>query len=196
MKKALLITLVTIFWASCAQAQPPHPQTSMKDVPPPPQRGLHGPQERGPKQGHRGLELKDLDRIREHLDLQPEQVDAMRELLFESGKERLTREGKVRVLEFTIRALMMEDEPSLHELRELHEELSLQKAAIGWSRIEAEFAMKGILSPEQQRKLRTRPRHQRPNRPQHPRAHAERPFPGPPNQHTGPGSHPPDPPKF
>jgi Spy/CpxP family protein refolding chaperone len=183
MKKTLMIALITLFWVSCANAQPPQDETSMRDGPPrPPTRERHGPENRGPQQGHPSLQLQDLDRLTIQLELEPEQVDAMRGLLFESGKARLTREGKIRVLEFTIRAMMMEEQPSLQELREHHEELVREQAAVGWSRLETELKMKEILSPEQQRKLRTRPPEGRPDGPQRRRAQGERRFPGPPGE--------------
>lgn len=151
MRNTIILFLATLLLAN---AQPPAEQTSMRDGPP------HPPphQKARAQRGQQGLELKDLDRLSKQLELSPEQESQLRELLFESGKAKLTRQGKVKVLEFTLQAMLMEEQPNLRELREIHEEMSRERAALGWERLETQLKLKGILTPEQQRKLRTRPR--------------------------------------
>lgn len=148
MKKLFPLILLTLFSVGQLSAQPPEPELSMRK----------GPHSKGERPDHRGkkppLQLRDLDRLVKQLELQPEQVEALRGILFESGKERLTREGNVKVLEFTMKALLMDENPNTRELRELHEEIYREKSAMAWKRVETELQLKQVLTPEQQRKLR------------------------------------------
>ena len=122
-------------------------------------RGPHpGPPGRGPG-GERPeppgpLRLADLDRLVEPLGLMPDQIEKMRSILLETGKESLTREGRIKVLDFTIKAELMAEVVNTQEIRGLHEELFRQKSAAAWAQLEAEMAIKEVLTLEQARKYR------------------------------------------
>lgn len=100
------------------------------------------------------MRLPDLDRLVEPLQLDTDQVERLRQILMESGRESLTREGRIKALDFTIKAKLMAEEVSLREIRELHEELFREKAAGAWAQLEAEMAIREVLTPEQARKYR------------------------------------------
>lgn len=166
MKKSCCLTVFLLLLGSWAQAQPRPEEMSMRGRPGPPHRGPGGerPGPPGP------LRLADLDRLVEPLGLNPEQIERMRSILLDTGKESLIREGRIKVLDFTIKAELMAEEVNTQEIRGLHEELFRQKSAAAWADLEAEMAFKEVLTPEQARKYRLQ-RHRPQGPPPHPRLH-------------------------
>ena len=149
MKKSCCLMFLLLLLGAAAQAQPE--EMSMRGREGPPHRGPGG-ERPGP---HGPLRLADLDRLVEPLGLDPEQMEKMRLILLETGKESLIREGRIKVLDFTIKAELMAEEVNNQEIRALHEELFRQKSAAAWAQLEAEMAIKKVLTPEQARKYRS-----------------------------------------
>ena len=177
MKSTLFAILLTLFCFSQVYAQPP--EVSRRPGPRMEHRGRQGP-----PAGNRELRLNDLDRLVKPLELQPDQVSVMRDLLFEAGRVEIRHQNEIRLLDFTIQARMMEEAPDRQELKKLHQERAEHQAAIGWSKLETQLELKTILTAEQQQKLRTRPRPTRPPGPpgrEGPHRRAEMPEP------SGPG---------
>lgn len=142
----MLVALGTLLvWA-----QPPEKGSTMKPPRPP-----HGPPGLRPP-GPPHLSLHHLDKMREPLELDESQYQALKKLIVDSKREHIKTMGELHLLRFEMMTLMHEAQPDATKVKALFEQVSGLEKELHWNRLEMMLAAKKVLSEEQQRKLRAR----------------------------------------
>jgi len=111
-------------------------------------------------QGHRGrasalLALLDNDRVKAYLNLTDPQVDRLRQIAVESEKVAVKSRADVEVREIELRELLRADKPDREAIMKKVDELSSLRGDLMKQRVEALLSAKSVLTPEQQKKIRS-----------------------------------------
>ena len=103
----------------------------------------------------RVLALLDNDRVKAALNLTETQTSGLRELAVETEKATVKKEADVEVRGIELREMLRADQPDHDAVVKKIEEVSALRADLMKQRIEALLKAKSILTPEQQKKIRT-----------------------------------------
>lgn len=112
------------------------------------------------RQGHRGrgaglLALLDNPRVKAYLNLTDPQVDQLRQIAVESQKVAVKNRAEVEVREIELRELLRADQPDREAIMKKLDELSSLRGNLMKQRVEALLSARSVLTPEQQKKVRS-----------------------------------------
>ncbi len=112
---------------------------------------------RGGERGiyRRLLALLDNDRVKAALGLTDQQTNGLRELAVETEKATVKTEADIEVRGIELRELLRADHPDHDAVVKKAGEISALRADLMKQRIEALLKAKSLLTPEQQKKIRT-----------------------------------------
>jgi Spy/CpxP family protein refolding chaperone len=112
---------------------------------------------RGGERGiyRRLLALLDNDRVKAALGLTDQQTNGLRELAVDTEKATVKTEADIEVRGIELRELLRADQPDHDAAVKKVEEISALRADLMKRRIEALLKAKSLLTPEQQKKIRT-----------------------------------------
>jgi len=114
---------------------------------------LHGP--RNHPGGERLLTLLESDRIRVFLGLADPQVERLRQIVVETEKANVRTRAEIQVRRIELREALRADKPDRDAILKQVREISDLRGEMMKHNVEAILAAKAVLSPEQQRKLRS-----------------------------------------
>ncbi len=141
--------------------------------------------DRGPHHGAaRLLALLDGDRVKSELGLSDEQATRLHQIAFDAEKSSIKTRAEMAIHRVELQELLGADNPDREAVMNKVQELSSLRGEMMKQRFETLLAVKGLLTPDQQKKIRTFIEHR----------HAARPreqFRG----HHGPPGRPPEPPE-
>jgi Spy/CpxP family protein refolding chaperone len=103
----------------------------------------------------RVLALLDNDRVKAALNLTDQQTSGLRELAVETEKASVKTEADIEVRGIELRELLRADQPDHDAVVKKTEEVSALRGDLMKQRIEALLKAKSILTPEQQKRIRT-----------------------------------------
>jgi Spy/CpxP family protein refolding chaperone len=97
----------------------------------------------------------DNDRVKAYLGLTDPQVDRLRQILVEAEKSGVKTRADIAVRGIELRELLRADKPDRDAVMKKVQELSDLRGQMMKQRIEALLAAKSVLTPEQQKKIRS-----------------------------------------
>ncbi len=98
--------------------------------------------------------MPDNDRVKTALGLTDEQTDRLRQVFVEAEKSRVKTRAELRVRQIELRELLRPDQPNREAVMKKVQEISDLRGQLMKERVDSLLAIKGILTPEQQKKLR------------------------------------------
>jgi len=175
MRKSILIAgavlLGTLATGAFAQEQAPPPPGFVAAAPAPGQRervvvrtfgrqGGEEPEDFAREGGEKPLAGRlmaalDNDRVKAYLNLTDQQVDRLRQILVEAEKSGVKTRADIAVGGIELRELLRTDKPDHDAVMAKVQELSNLRGQMMKERIEALLAAKSVLTPEQQKKIRS-----------------------------------------
>jgi Spy/CpxP family protein refolding chaperone len=108
-----------------------------------------------PRMGPRLLAMLDNDRVKTYLNLTDPQVDRLRQIVVESEKASVKSRADLSVRGIELRELLRADKPDREAIMKKVDELSSLRADLMKQRVDALLAAKSVLTPEQQKKVRS-----------------------------------------
>ncbi len=103
----------------------------------------------------RAMALLDNDHVKAALGLTEEQISGLRSLAVETEKTTVKAQADIEVKGIELRELLREDNPSHDAVVKKSEEISALRGDLMKQHVEALLKAKSILTPEQQKKIRT-----------------------------------------
>jgi Spy/CpxP family protein refolding chaperone len=97
----------------------------------------------------------DNDRVKAYLNLTEPQVDRLRQILVDAEKSGVKTRADIAIRHIELRELLRADKPDHDAVMKKVEELSGLRSQMMKERIEALLAAKSVLTPEQQKKIRS-----------------------------------------
>lgn len=113
-----------------------------------PGRGMRAP-------GDRLMALLDNDRVKAALNLTDQQVDRLRQIAVDTEKASVKNRADAAVRGIELRELLRADKPDRDAVMKKVQEVSSLRAEMMKEHIDALLAAKDVLTPEQQKKIRT-----------------------------------------
>ncbi len=101
------------------------------------------------------LALLESDRVRTGLGLTDQQVDRLRQIVVEGEKVSIKARSEMAVRGIELREMLRADNPDRATVLKKVDELSALRAAMAKQHVEELLAAKSVLTPEQQKKIRT-----------------------------------------
>jgi Spy/CpxP family protein refolding chaperone len=95
------------------------------------------------------------DRVKAYLNLSDPQVDRLRQILVDAEKAGVKARADIAVRGIELRELLRADKPDRDTVIRKVQEISDLRGQLMKERIEALLAVKGVLTPEQQKKIRS-----------------------------------------
>ena len=119
-----------------------------------------GPQQRGPIRGMRGMRgmqgrMRARAPLAEELGLTDDQKEKLRTLRQESRKASIQAQADMQIKQMELRELLQSGEPDRAAIAQKLEEIAAARTARALDRFDQRQAMKSILTPEQQAKMKT-----------------------------------------
>ncbi len=113
--------------------------------------GRHGRQDIG----SRWMALLDNDRFKASLNLTDPQVNRLRQIALEEQKSRVKGRAEMAVRGIELRELLHADQPDREAVMKKVQEISDLRAQMMKQKVEVLLSAKNVLTPEQQRKMRS-----------------------------------------
>lgn len=113
--------------------------------------GGHGPEQ----MASRLLALLDNDRVKSELGLNDQQAGRLRQIIVDAEKSSIKAGGEMAVRSIDLRELLRADTPDRDAALKKVQEISNLRGEMMKHHVEALLAAKNVLTPEQQKKMRT-----------------------------------------
>jgi periplasmic protein CpxP/Spy len=109
----------------------------------------------GPRMGARLLAMLDNDRVKRELGLTDDQTSRLRQIVVETQKATIKSGAEVAVRGIELRELLRADQPDRTAVMKKIDEISALRTAMAKQDMDALLTAKSVLTPEQQKKIRT-----------------------------------------
>jgi Spy/CpxP family protein refolding chaperone len=109
----------------------------------------------GTRMGARLLAMLDNDRVKTALGLSEDQTNHLRQIVVDTEKSNIKTRAEMQVRGIELRELLRADNPDHQAVMKTVDELSALRAELMKQDVDALLSAKSVLTPEQQKKIRT-----------------------------------------